>query len=611
MKRLLFLTLMTLSPWLSAQIVVAPLETCAGDPVNLDASGLASAGVSGVNASALQFGSGDYMRIPITAALSDFQEVTIEFWYYQISRGEEFIVATEYFNTGWGFHNENPNVMQWRVEGGPYSLGGSTYPIPYNQWMHVAGVYDGSELRLYVDGNLIASEAFSGPISDSRNEDIVVNRHVWASGSSSRLSGYLDELRISGVARYSDNFAPPAFDFSSDDQTLGLWHFDSSTGLMLDDSDYGHHGTPSGTGSTGAVPYASYDTFDEPSYLWSNGMTSPTIDVAPQAQETFVVTVTQGDQVVMDSVELSPDLTCCPGPGCCLDGTVWDFDLGGCVMEEPPFVETGGAYASVNPCYFDSNDDGLVEVNDLMNLLSVYNLTCGELPEAAPWQCGDPLGYQGYDYQTVQIGDQCWFAENLRAQNYRNGDEIPSGMDGEGWSSVSEGATTVYGEYEPCEDFSPGVEACDENSALTEFGRLYNWHAVSDSRNVCPSGWSVPSETAWQSLEILIGVPSDELDEIGLRGTDQGTQLKALSNLWTASGIAGTDVWGFEGLPGGERVDEEYIHAGNYGFWWTATLNDEGDKAFFRELTFNHAEIYRHNGLLNNGMSIRCIKDSE
>ena len=92
-----------------------------------------------------------------------------------------------------------------------------------------------------VDGNLIDSEAFSGPISDSRNEDIVVNRHVWASGSSSRLTGYLDELRISGVARYSDNFAPPAFDFSSDDQTLGLWHFDSSTGLMLDDSDYGHN----------------------------------------------------------------------------------------------------------------------------------------------------------------------------------------------------------------------------------------------------------------------------------------------------------------------------------------------------------------------------------
>ena len=77
MNRLLLLAFMTLSSWLSAQIVVDPLETCAGDPVNLDASGLASVGASGVNASALQFGSGDYMRIPITAAMSEFQEVTI------------------------------------------------------------------------------------------------------------------------------------------------------------------------------------------------------------------------------------------------------------------------------------------------------------------------------------------------------------------------------------------------------------------------------------------------------------------------------------------------------------------------------------------------------
>ena len=575
MNRLLFLALMTLSSWLSAQIVVDPFETCAGDPVNLDASGLASAGASGVNASALQFGSGDYMRIPITAALSDFQEVTIEFWYYQISRGEEFIVATEYFSTGWGFHNENPNVMQWRVEGGPYSLGGSTYPIPYNQWMHVAGVYDGSELRLYVDGNLIASEAFSGPISDSRNEDIVVNRHVWASGSSSRLTGYLDELRISGVARYSDNFTPPAFDFSSDDQTLGLWHFDSSTGLMLDDSDYGHHGTSSGTGSTGAVPYASYDTFDEPSYLWSNGMTTPTIDVAPQAQETFVVTVTQGDQVVMDSVVLSPDLTCCPGPGCCLDGTVWDFDLGGCVMEEPPFVETGGAYASVNPCYFDSNDDGLVEVNDLMNLLSVYNLACGELPDA-PWQCGDPLGYQGYDYETVQIGEQCWFAENLRAQNYGDGAPISP----EAFSAVA-----------------------------LDFGLLYRGSVVADGQSVCPTNWSVSSDNDWLELEMFLGAQSSEALTFAYsneRLLDQGDALKLASE--NSVGFNAT----FGGYLNGAEATE-VTGLGMNGQWWTSTASEEnGSLLIYRNVENSTSGISRiYQPVSTYGFSIRCIKNAE
>ena len=53
--------------------------------------------------------------------------------------------------------------------------GAATSPYPYNEWMHVAGVYDGSELRLYANGTLVASEAYSGTISDSRNEDIVIN----------------------------------------------------------------------------------------------------------------------------------------------------------------------------------------------------------------------------------------------------------------------------------------------------------------------------------------------------------------------------------------------------------------------------------------------------
>ena len=94
----------------------------------------------------LDFSSGNYGRIPIDPTLSNFSELTVEFWYYQTGSSEEFIVCTEYFNTGWGFHNENSNVLQWRIENGPYSLGGSNYSIPYNQWFHVAGVYDGSTL---------------------------------------------------------------------------------------------------------------------------------------------------------------------------------------------------------------------------------------------------------------------------------------------------------------------------------------------------------------------------------------------------------------------------------------------------------------------------------
>ena len=50
---------------------------------------------------------------------------------------------------------------------------------------------------------------------------------------------------------------------------------------------------------------------------------------------------------------------------------------------------------------------------------------------------GSYVSYQGYDYATVLIGNQCWFAENLRSENYRNGDAIPSGLGDSEWQNTS------------------------------------------------------------------------------------------------------------------------------------------------------------------------------
>ena len=57
---------------------------------------------TGVNTQSHSFTSGSYTRIPYTAHLYNLPQSTIEFWYYQESSSEEFIVATEYFDTGWG-----------------------------------------------------------------------------------------------------------------------------------------------------------------------------------------------------------------------------------------------------------------------------------------------------------------------------------------------------------------------------------------------------------------------------------------------------------------------------------------------------------------------------
>jgi len=119
-------------------------------------------------------------------------------------------------------------------------------------------------------------------------------------------------------------------------------------------------------------------------------------------------------------------------------------------------------YSTINAAYFDTDGSGTVDVPDLMNLLSAYGVVV-----AQAFACGDPVSYQGYDYATVLIGDQCWFAENLRSENYDNGDAIPAGLSDSQWTSTTSGATAVYGEgSSTCYTYSPDGDACDEAWSL-------------------------------------------------------------------------------------------------------------------------------------------------
>ena len=124
------------------------------------------------------------------------------------------------------------------------------------------------------------------------------------------------------------------------------------------------------------------------------------------------------------------------------------------------------------------------------------------------------ITYHGYEYEIVEIGDQCWFAENLRAENYRNGEEIFNLQSDEDWSSTPSGAQCAFGNFE---------------SAVDENGRLYNGYAVLDDRRLCPMQWHVPSEEDFESLELFSGVPSEEIWEYGFRGTTQGAGQKLKS----------------------------------------------------------------------------------
>lgn len=260
-------------------------------------------------------------------------------------------------------------------------------------------------------------------------------------------------------------------------------------------------------------------------------------------------------------------------------------------------------YSTINAAYFDTDGSGTVDVPDLMNLLSAYGVVV-----AQAFACGDAVSYQGYDYATVLIGDQCWFAENLRSENYDNGDAIPSGLSDEEWMNTTSGATAVYGEDAGCSASAPDFDACDPVASLEAYGRLYNWYAVVDERGLCPAGWHPPSDAEWMELEMALGMSEADAGSTFWRGTDQGNQMKSTTG-WANSGN-GTNASGMTLLPGGYRYgfdEAAFVIAGNFACMWTASEMTWG--AYIRLFMDNRTDIKREQESKDFGMSVRCLQD--
>jgi len=250
-------------------------------------------------------------------------------------------------------------------------------------------------------------------------------------------------------------------------------------------------------------------------------------------------------------------------------------------------------------CPEDLDFDGVVGVNDLMELLSAFGTDCPEPegPATSEFTCGDPVSYHGYDYATVQIGEQCWFAEDLRTMSFSEDSAIPEVVQSSSWEN-----TTSPARFE--------IPRCVNETESDDFsGMLYNGYCVRDVRGLCPSGWSIPSDEDWQELEIELGmdpVVAAQSSESGVgRGTDQGKQLKAgpdgLLN-WN-----GDDIWGFNVVPGGTRsANGNFLQACNKANFWSSTLYNS-DRNFERRFHSAYDGIGRQHSDLTEGWSVRCI----
>lgn len=203
---------------------------------------------------------------------------------------------------------------------------------------------------------------------------------------------------------------------------------------------------------------------------------------------------------------------------------------------------------------------------------------------------GGAIDADGHSYLTVVLGNgQEWMAENLRSATYCNGDPIPHIVDDNEWANLMN------------LEMDPDAWAHFINDIQYEipYGKLYNWYAVDDPRNICPCGWHVPTDDEWAALTIYLG--GDSLAGGKLKST--GTEY------WQFPNVNATNEVGFSALPGGTRFFGGYYDPiGSIGHWWTFTETDTfGARSRYIRSTLEKVGTYDTDK--RDGFSVRCLKD--
>ena len=133
---------------------------------------------------------------------------------------------------------------------------------------------------------------------------------------------------------------------------------------------------------------------------------------------------------------------------------------------------------------------------------------------------------------------------------------------------------------------------------VATYGRLYNWYAVADNRNVCPKGWHVPSLSEWDVMINTLGgenIAGGKMKAVGILQNGDG--------LWNSPNTGATNSSGFTGLPGGTRFDAgDFRDLNSFGHW-------RASDGLTIRLRNTHAMVEKFFFYANNGTCVRCIKD--
>jgi len=183
---------------------------------------------------------------------------------------------------------------------------------------------------------------------------------------------------------------------------------------------------------------------------------------------------------------------------------------------------------------------------------------------------------------TVIIGTQIWAEANLNVSTFRNGDTIQEAKTFKEWVAAGEAGKPAWCYY----NNDPGIGK--------KYGKLYNWFAVTDPRELAPAGWTLPESADWAKLINFLGGPGAA-----------GSKLKSTTG-WNEGSIGSNDT-GFTGYPGGYRIENGiFQNIGSIGIWWSTTENNPLSAVDHYLAQSN--SLSRSTSPKQRGESVRCIK---
>ena len=158
--------------------------------------------------------------------------------------------------------------------------------------------------------------------------------------------------------------------------------------------------------------------------------------------------------------------------------------------------------------------------------------------------------------------------------------------------------------------YDDNTSNCDTYGGFYQWDEMMQYVTTEGTQGICPSGWHLPTDDEWKTMEMDLGMSQAQADATGWRGTNEGSKLAGNEPLWTNGNLdsnADFGTSGFDALPGGFwNQNSGFGQITNGAYFWTSSENET--LAWYHSLYYNQTKVHRDD-TQPYGFSVRCLKD--